>query len=93
MIHYLVPIGVFRRRLVTTTLHGIDGIVQFTKWQDIPEEMASFMSQLKVVNSVDDILGFVLMLLLGLLILGRSTVREGGLDPLNIRENSSVRRS
>lgn len=88
-----MPLGVYRRRLVTTSLRNIDGIVQFTKWQDIPEEMASFMSQLKVVNTVYDVLGFVLILVLGLLILYRSTIREGGLDPLNIRENSSVRRS
>ncbi|KIJ24738.1 hypothetical protein M422DRAFT_274414 [Sphaerobolus stellatus SS14] len=93
MIDYLVPLGVYRRRLVTTTVDGIDGVVQFTKCQDIPEEMVPFMSQLKVVNVVYDVLSFVLILLLGLLVVNRFTIREGGLDPLNIRENSSVRHS
>lgn len=46
-VDYLVPPGVYRRRLITTTLEGIDGVVQFTKWKDIPKEMVSFMSHMK----------------------------------------------
>lgn len=47
-----MPLGVYRHRLITTTADGIDGVVQFAKWQDIPEEMALFVSQLKVITGV-----------------------------------------
>lgn len=47
-----MPLGVYRHRLITTTADGIDGVVQFAKWQDIPEEMALFVSQLKVTIGV-----------------------------------------